>query len=110
VLPIRALARFWSVALGWPITIDETDEVVIEPPADDPAQEGQIPLVFVPVPEPKTTKNRIHLDWRRHPWITSAPWSHDAGVWRPADRHRSARRLVGGDRPGVHAHRQAPGA
>jgi hypothetical protein len=62
VLPIRALARFWSVALGWPITIDETDEVVIEPPADDPAQEGQIPLVFVPVPEPKTTRNRIHLD------------------------------------------------
>lgn len=62
MLPIRALARFWSVALGWPITIDETDEVVIEPPADDPAQEGQIPLVFVPVPEPKTTKNRIHLD------------------------------------------------
>jgi len=57
-----ALARFWSVALGWPITVDEPDEVVVEPPADDPAQEGQIPLVFVFVPEPKTTKNRIHLD------------------------------------------------
>jgi hypothetical protein len=59
VLPIRALARFESVVVGWPITIDVTDEVVIEPPTDDPAQEGQIPLVFVPVPEPKTTKNRI---------------------------------------------------
>jgi predicted enzyme related to lactoylglutathione lyase len=57
-----ALARFWSVALGWPITLDEPEEVVVEPPVDDPAQEGQIPLVFVPVPEPKTTKNRIHLD------------------------------------------------
>lgn len=57
-----ALARFWSAALGWPITADEPDEVVIEPPVDDPAQQGQIPLVFVPVTGPKTAKNRIHLD------------------------------------------------
>src|SRR5829696_1185990 len=57
-----ALARFWSAALEWPVTVDEPDEVVIEPPADDPAQGGQLPLVFVPVLDPKTAKNRIHLD------------------------------------------------
>jgi predicted enzyme related to lactoylglutathione lyase len=57
-----ALARFWSAALEWPVTVDEPDEVVIEPPEDDPAQEGQLPLVFVPVTDPKTAKNRIHLD------------------------------------------------
>ena len=57
-----ALARFWSAALAWPITFEDPDEVVIEPPEDDPAQAGQLPLVFVPVSEPKTTKNRIHLD------------------------------------------------
>src|SRR5829696_8854793 len=57
-----ALARFWSAALEWPVTVDEPDEVVIEPAADDPAQEGQLPLVFVPVADPKTVKNRIHLD------------------------------------------------
>jgi Glyoxalase-like domain len=56
------LARFWSVALQWPVTFEEPDEVVIEPPDDDPAQAGQLPLVFVPVPEPKTSKNRVHLD------------------------------------------------
>jgi len=26
------LARFWSGALAWPVTFDEPDEVVIEPP------------------------------------------------------------------------------
>jgi predicted enzyme related to lactoylglutathione lyase len=57
-----ALARFWSAALEWPITYEEPDDVVIEPPDDDPAQQGQLPLVFVPVPEPKSSKNRIHLD------------------------------------------------
>jgi hypothetical protein len=56
------LARFWSGALAWPVTFDEPDEVVIEPPKDDPAQAGQLPLVFVPVPEPKTSKNLVHLD------------------------------------------------
>ncbi len=56
------LARFWSVALAWPVTFEEPDEVVIEPPDDDPAQAGQLPLVFVPVSEPKTSKNRVHLD------------------------------------------------
>jgi Glyoxalase-like domain len=53
-----ALARFWSAATGWPIAMEEPDEVAVEPPAGD---EG-IALVFVPVPEPKTARNRIHLD------------------------------------------------
>jgi hypothetical protein len=57
-----ALARFWSAALGWPLTFEEPDEVVIEPPEDDPAQKGQLPLVFVPVPDAKASKNRVHLD------------------------------------------------
>jgi predicted enzyme related to lactoylglutathione lyase len=56
-----ALARFWSDALGWPITHEEPDEVVIEPPtaAPDP---GQVPLVFVPVGDVKVCKNRVHID------------------------------------------------
>lgn len=56
------LARFWATALAWSITYEEPDEVVVEPPSDDPSQRGQLPLVFVPVPEPKTSKNRVHLD------------------------------------------------
>jgi catechol 2,3-dioxygenase-like lactoylglutathione lyase family enzyme len=56
------LARFWSAALGWPIVVEEADEVVVEPAGDDSAQRGQLPLIFVRVSEVKTTKNRVHLD------------------------------------------------
>jgi predicted enzyme related to lactoylglutathione lyase len=68
------LARFWSAALEWPITVEEPDEMVIEPPEHDPAPEGQLPLVFVPVAEPKTTKNRIHLD------LASSSADHQAAL------------------------------
>jgi hypothetical protein len=52
-----ALARFWAAALDWPIVIDDPHEVEIGPRSD-----GDVPLIFVPVPEPKVTKNRLHLD------------------------------------------------
>jgi predicted enzyme related to lactoylglutathione lyase len=55
------IAGFWSEALGWPITYEEPDEYVIEPP-DDAPHPGQVPLVFVTVPERKERKNRVHLD------------------------------------------------
>jgi hypothetical protein len=59
--PMR-LARFWSAALGWSIVVRDADEVVVEPPGDDSAQWGQLPLIVVRAPEVKTTKNRVHLD------------------------------------------------
>lgn len=54
-----ALAQFWSEVTGWPIVMEEPDEVAVEPLSD--ADDG-IALVFVPVPVPKSAKNRIHLD------------------------------------------------
>ena len=59
-----ALARFWAVATGWPITYEQPDEVVVEPPEDDtgaPTEPG-LPLVFGLVDDPKIGKNRVHLD------------------------------------------------
>jgi predicted enzyme related to lactoylglutathione lyase len=56
-----ALARWWAEALGWAVTWEEPDEVVVEPPGPDGVG---VPLVFVPVPDPKVTKNRVHLDLR----------------------------------------------
>jgi predicted enzyme related to lactoylglutathione lyase len=59
-----ALARFWAVATGWPVTYEEPDEVVVEPAEDDagtPTEPG-LPLVFGPVDDPKASKNRVHLD------------------------------------------------
>ncbi|HZR13116.1 MAG TPA: VOC family protein [Acidimicrobiia bacterium] len=56
----KALARFWSEVLDWPLVEDERGYCWLsstgEPTAPAPL------LVFVPVPEPKTTKNRVHID------------------------------------------------
>jgi predicted enzyme related to lactoylglutathione lyase len=56
----RALARFWGQVTGWAV-IEEPrpghDESAVEMPG-----EGSPRLYFVKVPEPKTTKNRVHLD------------------------------------------------
>ena len=51
-----ALARFWEQVLGWRFDGDDDLPVLIPP---DPA----IPLiVFVPVPDDKSVKNRVHID------------------------------------------------
>ncbi|MGH9243825.1 MAG: VOC family protein [Acidimicrobiales bacterium] len=61
------LARFWADALGWPVTYEEPDQVVVELDG-----EPFIPLVFVPVPDPTQGQNRIHLD------LTSISPEHQA--------------------------------
>jgi hypothetical protein len=58
-----ALARFWASALGWVIGDAAEDEVdVVWPEGYRYPDPVAVPLVFVPVPEPKTGKNRVHLD------------------------------------------------
>ena len=58
------LAAFWAGALGWRLTYETADECVLEPPAGSP-QDGVSPdLLFIKVPEPKSGKNRLHLDLR----------------------------------------------
>jgi Glyoxalase-like domain len=56
------LARFWSQALGWQVAAEKPGEAVVWPPGYDYPDPAALPLVFVPVPEPKTAKNRVHLD------------------------------------------------
>jgi hypothetical protein len=54
-----ALGTWWREALGWVVFSDDPEEFEIRPAAD------RVPgLLFVPVPEPKTFKNRLHLDFR----------------------------------------------
>ena len=52
------LARFWAAALDYEIAFESDDEVAVEPrgEAKEPA------LVFLPVPEAKSVKNRLHID------------------------------------------------
>src|SRR5581483_4559813 len=56
------IARFWTAVFGWEVTEEEPEEVGIEPPGYTYPSPETIPLVFLPVPEPKTVKNRVHLD------------------------------------------------
>ena len=54
-----SLGRWWQQALGW-VAVDEGPDVFEIRPAPD-----RLPgLLFVPVPEGKTVKNRLHLDFR----------------------------------------------
>jgi hypothetical protein len=67
-----SLGRWWQEALGWVVVNDDPDEFEIRPSV------GRLPgLLFVPVPEAKTSKNRLHLDLR------------------PDDRDAEVARLVG---------------
>ncbi len=54
----RALATFWQALTGWNVYYDDDPEVVLAP--SFPYDGTQ--LLFIPVPEGKTAKNRIHLD------------------------------------------------
>jgi hypothetical protein len=59
-----ALGRWWAELLGWRLTYEEPDEVVLEPPAGS-AEDGVSPdLLFLKVPEPKRDKVRLHIDLR----------------------------------------------
>jgi Glyoxalase-like domain len=54
-----SLGRWWREALNWVVVNDDPDEFEIRPSAD------RLPgLLFVSVPESKTIKNRLHLDFR----------------------------------------------
>ena len=55
-------ARFWSAALGWEIGYAEEAEAAVWPAGYSYPEPVALPLVFVTVPEPKTTQNRLHLD------------------------------------------------
>jgi catechol 2,3-dioxygenase-like lactoylglutathione lyase family enzyme len=55
----RAIADFWVAVLGWRVVEEEDGGVSIAPP------DGAWPSIdFVPVPEDKTVKNRLHFDLR----------------------------------------------
>ena len=58
------LARWWADLLGWRITFEEPDEVVLEPPEGSPEDGVSPDILFGRVPETKQIKNRIHFDLR----------------------------------------------
>jgi predicted enzyme related to lactoylglutathione lyase len=68
---LPALARFWTQALGWKVLSERENEIVIG--ADENASVG---MCFMPVTDPKTVKNRMHLD------LTSSAADRDQEIGR----------------------------
>lgn len=55
---VHALAGWWATVLGWPYEPTDDGDVVVRAPA------GAGPdWLFIEVPEGKTVKNRLHLDF-----------------------------------------------
>jgi predicted enzyme related to lactoylglutathione lyase len=55
------LATFWSKVTGWPVSADDEpgdNEVLVETPDPVPG------MLFIGVPDAKTVKNRMHIDWQ----------------------------------------------
>jgi catechol 2,3-dioxygenase-like lactoylglutathione lyase family enzyme len=55
----KALAAFWAAALGWNVYFDDDPEVLV---AESFPPVGRPTMLFIPVPEPRTVKNRMHID------------------------------------------------
>lgn len=55
-------ATFWAQALGWEPASEGPDEAVAMPADFAYPGTSAVPLVFVPIPETKSAKNRVHLD------------------------------------------------
>ena len=89
----RVLADFWAALLGWSVAVEEPDEVDVRAPETDG---WDLDLVFVPVPEAKEVKNRIHLD------LASTTAAHQAELVERALELGGSRVDVGqGDVPWV---------
>lgn len=59
------IARWWAEALGWHVTYEGNDEVVIEPTGEPHPGDCAVPcLLFIKAPDAKSAKNRLHLDLR----------------------------------------------
>jgi hypothetical protein len=54
----RRLAEFWAAMTGWIVFYDDDPEVLVAPHFPEPG----LTMLFIPVPEGKTAKNRLHLD------------------------------------------------
>jgi len=54
------LARFWAQVLGWNVYHDDDPEVLVAP--EFPPTRTVPTMLFIPVPEPRTVKNRMHVD------------------------------------------------
>ena len=70
---VHAQARWWAEVMDWQVVFEADDEVVIVPSwvsldllKETPWERQGPGMVFVPVPEGKQVKNRLHIDLAPH--------------------------------------------
>ena len=100
-LDVHAQADWWAATLGWRKVYEAQDEVVLVPAhateelvRTTPWEQIGPGLVFVPVPEGKAVKNRLHIDLAPHT-------SDDRGALIAGLEDRGARRVEVGQQPDV---------
>jgi len=57
-----ALGQFWAEALGWNISSEGPGVTNLEPPGLTYPDPSAVYIDIIVVPEPKTVKNRVHID------------------------------------------------
>jgi Glyoxalase-like domain len=57
-----AVGRFWAEALGWSVSSEEPGVTNLEPVGFAYPDPAAVCIDVVAVPEPKTVKNRVHID------------------------------------------------
>jgi predicted enzyme related to lactoylglutathione lyase len=72
---LSGLARFWSAVLGWRVLSEREREVII---GADP--EAPVGICFMPSPDNKVVKNRVHLDL--NPGGDATPAEREAEIER----------------------------
>ncbi|MDS1269061.1 VOC family protein [Lipingzhangella sp. LS1_29] len=56
------VGRFWAQALGWETAIEEPGVTNVQPDRDTYPDPVHVCIDVIAVPEPKTVKNRVHVD------------------------------------------------
>jgi predicted enzyme related to lactoylglutathione lyase len=59
-----ALATFWEHALGWHRVDEDEESVALRAPESTGGGEAMPDLLLLRVDDPRTVKNRVHLDFR----------------------------------------------
>jgi hypothetical protein len=72
------LARWWSRLLGGSVEDDQDGDATLHAP-------GGLAIDFLRVPEPKTVKNRLHLDLRSSDLATATEQALALGATRADD-------------------------
>ena len=57
-----AVGRFWAEALGWGVSSEEPGVTNVEPVGFAYPDPAAVCIDIIAVPEPKTVKNRVHVD------------------------------------------------